>query len=938
VTAGPEEKTAIASQKLIKSIGQYTLVKQIGQGGAGRVYQCKDEQLGRMVAIKVLHPQVASDPTNVDRFLREARAMAPISSPHVASIFQIGKHNGMPFIVMEFIEGDNLEQRLRKSGRVSAKDALRYVKDSAVALKAADTAGIVHRDVKPANIIVRPDGHAALTDFGTARPMDGSANMTMEGQIAGTATFMAPERILGQGDDKRADIYSLGATLYCLLDGNPPFMRENGIEILTAHLNEEATPLHEKWPDVPKAVSLFVKSMMAKKPEMRPQTYDDVVGAVQKLMRAPSRSKVSGRGGAVDAGLVDEPTEGFAEDNTMPVGEVAMEAHNDPFGFAPGEPAAEGMDAPVGANDPFGAAAPGTGHDMVGEPTGVMGTLKQMSAVDICHMLEIGKKDAVIELSFVSGHPAAELSFLGGEVVFCTWGTVVAEEAFYALCRMKEGFFRIHYNRKTEKKNIESPTGFLMLEAMRRLDEGEPPPSALGGATPPAGSASPAKPSRLPPPPVATPEPTPPPNVEAVHTQPVPALQSDAAAKAVDGLFIDATHLDGAPAAPSSPFDSEASNLPAPPGVPSRRPKGRPPPKAPVVAAASASNPGIPIPPATPEPMHDLPPPPTSSAGESPAPMPAASQGRVEGDSLDDATDPDNRGDTLLWDSEQEEAMRAELTRSGGGGGAPDRVWKQLVAAMPPGVVDAAGRAYGSALAPLEKSDGTRAAATWLRKNAWAGALAAAGVGLVGMLLILAIAISLSGDSESPVLARIDGGEATAVLLELDAKPREARTGWDDLLRGHALAKLRKNEDALFAYHLALKKGFTDNRAQGFALSQLDQPDASGAMEYLSELPDKNVDDTLVTLVKDDAWSVRHNAFEILERRGAVEKVNQEELAIKDLLEGPTCKHRRTGLQRLKREGRTAAAKEAFGKALALRDTDNSCMQPELDEMAAKAR
>src|SRR5690606_23959380 len=193
----------------------------IGHGGAGRVFAARDEALGRTVAIKVLHPQVANDPKNVERFLREARAMATISSPHVASIYQVGQHRKVPFIVMEYLEGQNLEQRLQKDGRIPVAEALTYVRDCGLALKAADAAGLVHRDVKPANILVI-DGRAKLTDFGTARPVDGSADMTVEGQIAGTATFMAPERVTGKGDDKRADIYSLGATLYCLIAGEPP--------------------------------------------------------------------------------------------------------------------------------------------------------------------------------------------------------------------------------------------------------------------------------------------------------------------------------------------------------------------------------------------------------------------------------------------------------------------------------------------------------------------------------------------------------------------------------------------------------------------------------------------------------------------------------------------------------------------------------------------
>jgi eukaryotic-like serine/threonine-protein kinase len=305
----PVDKTVVATGEPPPKIGGYSIVRLIGHGGAGRVFAARDDQLGRTVAIKVLHPEVAQDPQNVERFLREARSMATISSPHVAAVYQVGQHQGATFIVMEYLEGENLEQRLKRERRVPLREALAFARDCARALEAADAAGLVHRDVKPANIVVLA-GRAKLTDFGTARRLDGSADMTLEGQIAGTATFMAPERAMGQGDDRRADIYSLGATLYCLIDGQPPFVRDNPLDVIAAHLHEQPTPLHERVAGVGVGVTGLVARMMAKEPAARFQRYDELIAAFETLLA---------REAAAGAGEFDEPTEAFgAESATLP--------------------------------------------------------------------------------------------------------------------------------------------------------------------------------------------------------------------------------------------------------------------------------------------------------------------------------------------------------------------------------------------------------------------------------------------------------------------------------------------------------------------------------------------------------------------------------------------------------------------------------------------
>ncbi|MFZ9886666.1 MAG: protein kinase domain-containing protein [Myxococcota bacterium] len=436
MTTAPIPNGADPRSRELPDISGYALVQPLSRVEAGEVYEAVDEMLGRRVAIKLMHADAATDGTKVERFVSEARAMATVSSPHVVAVYQIGRHQGIPYIVMEHVEGHTLEARLASEGTLPVREALGYVRDCCLALQSAMAGGILHRDIKPANIVV-VDGRAKLTEFGTARPADGSADLTAAGLVPDAMTYLAPERILGGAGDHRSDMYSLGATLYALLSGAPPFVRGNPVEVLNAHLEETAPSLVSVLPGLDPRISTLATQLLAKKPEERPQSYDDLLRRIEPLLQ-------EGVGAAPPSSL------------------------SDPFAA---------VSSSVRGNDPFGAADPFADDDNggagpVGEPTGVMGTLKQMSIVDICHMLDMGKKDAEIDLSSIEG-TTGELCFLEGQVVFCTFGTLAGEEAFYAVAARKEGFFRIHYGRRPTRNNVSAPTAFLVLEAMRRLDEQE---------------------------------------------------------------------------------------------------------------------------------------------------------------------------------------------------------------------------------------------------------------------------------------------------------------------------------------------------------------------------------------------------------------------------------------------------------------------------------
>lgn len=909
-------------------IGGYRLLKIIGQGGAGRVYEARDEALGRHVAIKLMHPQLARDETNRERFTREARAMATVRTPHVAAVFSIGEERGLPYIVMEFIEGENLEERLKRETRLRIEEALVYARDCALALQAADNKGIVHRDVKPANIVVK-DGRAVLTDFGLARPMDGSANMTVEGQIAGTATFMSPDRITGQGDDRRADMYSLGATLYCLIAGKPPFERKSPMDVIAAHINEEPQPLTEAAPGTSPRVGDLVKRMMAKNPQRRHQTYDDLIEDINHLIDG---------GGQVDGGLVDEPTEvhGVETGEIEPINsrEAAVAAANDPFG-APGD---------LLDDDPF-ASGPAEVGNAVGMPTGVMGTLKQMGVVDICHMLEMGKKDAVIDLNSTDGLEG-KLCFQGGQVSYCTWGNLKAEEAFYDLCRRKEGFFRIHYGRRQEETNIEGNNQFLLLEAMRRLDdESRAMPAAPSAEGPPVVEPAKRGPTDFGPP--------------AFEPSPDVTVPSGDPVMSEDGPEL--PHTPPPPFGPPPHTGGAAKGLPAPPpppgapapiraGAPVGIRETTPPPKRPAPPRKERSKPAArkpaPSPPKTPAPVPSAAPPKTPATPAPvdvptvPAPALVAQPADPGASSDDVAAQPDGvdaqdsggRGDTLIWDSEQEQAMREAVGKP-----APQKplgevlseTWNEQVL---PSLV----AVNENVAVALEKNDATRPLADTVRKTPWLLPAAIAGLFVTSMLAVLLI-VALAGGEEgadASLVARIDAGEAAAVLSELDAVPAQKRSARDELARGHALAKMDRTSDALVAYQTAQALGLTDRRAMNVALGRLGEPQPTPAINYLVALNDERVTGELLALSQSPSWQRRHNAVYVLDERGEKGTLDAEGVAILDVLTGPTCKDRRQGLLDLRRVGRTEKAREAFTKALALKDTDNACMKRELEQMA----
>ncbi|HEU4941702.1 MAG TPA: protein kinase [Gaiellaceae bacterium] len=248
--------------------GRYELLELIGKGGMSSVWKAHDRLLDRQIAIKVLHPQYTEDEEYVERFRREARSVAQLSHPNIVTVIDRGEDAGRQFIVFEYVEGENLKELLGRTGPMPVRDALVLALQMARALSFAHGRGLIHRDVKPQNVLLNADGQAKMTDFGIAREVD-VQGVTITGTVLGTSEYIAPEQARGQQVDAQTDVYSLGVVLYELLTGAVPYDGENFVTVALKHVNEPAPNVLERRPDVPPRVATAVERAMAKSPDDR---------------------------------------------------------------------------------------------------------------------------------------------------------------------------------------------------------------------------------------------------------------------------------------------------------------------------------------------------------------------------------------------------------------------------------------------------------------------------------------------------------------------------------------------------------------------------------------------------------------------------------------------------------------------------------------------
>lgn len=275
---------------------RYELQELIGGGGMADVYKAQDKLLDRAVAVKILHQQYANDAEFVEKFRREATAAAKLAHPNIVNIYDVGEDGGSQYIVMEYVSGPTLKEVIQQKGCLEPIEAVRIAKEIASALESAHRNNLVHCDIKPHNILVMPDGHIKVTDFGIARAVSAST-MTYSGSVMGSVHYFSPEQAKGTVITTKSDVYSLGVVLYEMLTGKLPFNGETSVSIALKHLQEEPVPIRQINPSIPPVLEAIVQKAMSKDPADRPSStelYADLNQAKAMLTdRGASQEAVS---------------------------------------------------------------------------------------------------------------------------------------------------------------------------------------------------------------------------------------------------------------------------------------------------------------------------------------------------------------------------------------------------------------------------------------------------------------------------------------------------------------------------------------------------------------------------------------------------------------------------------------------------------------------
>ena len=271
--------------------GRYALEALVGSGGMADVYRAKDQLLERTVAVKILHQQYENDTEFITRFQREAKAAARITHPNIVNVYDVGVAEGRHYIVMEYVPGRTLKERIKEEGPIPVPQALQIARQIAGALAQAHANNLVHCDIKPHNILVMPDGNVKVADFGIARAVTEST-MTYNDNIMGSVHYFSPEQARGTMITPKSDVYSLGVLLYEMLSGRIPFDGNTAVSIARKHLEEDPQPLHMIAPGIPPVIEALVTRMMAKDPAQRPDSsmlVQDIVRAEQ-MMRSDTEA------------------------------------------------------------------------------------------------------------------------------------------------------------------------------------------------------------------------------------------------------------------------------------------------------------------------------------------------------------------------------------------------------------------------------------------------------------------------------------------------------------------------------------------------------------------------------------------------------------------------------------------------------------------------
>jgi eukaryotic-like serine/threonine-protein kinase len=280
--------------------GRFRLDEKIGSGGMSTVYLAFDPTLERWVAIKLMHRDISTDPDQLERFRREARAVARLSHPHVVTVIDAGEDDGTPYIVFEYVEGETLKERINRLGRLPVSEAVAYAIEIGRALSCAHSHRLVHRDVKPQNVLIDLDGRAKVTDFGIARSLE-AQGLTATGRVLGTTDYVSPEQAMGHDVTEQSDIYSLGICLYEMLTGEVPFKADTQVAVAMQHVREPLPDVQRRRPEISAALAAVIERATAKETRNRYATVDAMVHDLEQVLaiEAARTGETSGEATAV---------------------------------------------------------------------------------------------------------------------------------------------------------------------------------------------------------------------------------------------------------------------------------------------------------------------------------------------------------------------------------------------------------------------------------------------------------------------------------------------------------------------------------------------------------------------------------------------------------------------------------------------------------------